>query len=352
VAGSPTSLAVASGADATLVALGAGLFEVTSNAALESRPSDAVTGLGPLPDGAVLVGTAQGLYEWRDRLLRRSRLDASLPRGARLVARRGFEYWFADTAGLLCFDGLGIVRVELADVSALAASPASPLMVASTPRGPVLIVARADGYETQALTDEVEGLQSAVPMGDHDVLGLGPSGRLLLRTRVEGGVAWRRVALTMDANDPGAEGLTELLVDHETGAPLAASPTQLFRLVGKDVVTQALTEPLSTLRSGKSGMIWGLSRTGLVRMGRPSPVTFSQVSTIATVHCVRCHAPDRQGSFSLQTASEWRARIDGIISSVTPAAGGQRGRMPADTVSTLSEQERAVIRQWKEDGLQ
>jgi mono/diheme cytochrome c family protein len=171
--------------------------------------------------------------------------------------------------------------------------------------------------------------------------------------QVDAGTVWRPVALSTDPADPGATELTFLGVDATSGTAFAGNATTFFRLQGDTVTQQPLLAPLRHPHPAPNGGLWGLSLDGLTRIGRANPVTFEpRIATLSQVHCARCHAPSRQAAhIPLLTVADWRARIDAALDATTPA-GTSPARMPADTMSTLTDAERALLRQWKEDGLQ
>lgn len=332
----------------TLVGSDTGLYELTSTG-LTERSDAGVTGLLPLGPDAVLVANDQGLFEWRDGLLRPSLLDPTL-RDARFLARHDGDLFFARDRSLLRLRGTALTAIDLPG-AAQSLDLSGSLAVITSDAGHHL-AELGDMARTQPLDDERPGLTAAVPF-EGDVLALGEGGALLRRMQVDAGTVWRPVALSTNPADPGATQLTFLHVDSTSGAALTGNATTLFRLQGDAVTKQPLLAPLRHLQAAPNGGVWGLSLDGLTRIGRANPVTFEpRIATLSQVHCARCHAPSRQAAFiPLLTVADWRSRIDAALDATTPT-GTSPARMPADTLTTLTDDERALLRQWKEDGLQ
>ncbi|MBL8953057.1 MAG: cytochrome c [Myxococcaceae bacterium] len=336
---------VAVEAQRALVASEAGLFELNASGTLETQSTTAVQGLLSTGAGVVLVARADGLFEWSPGGLRRSELAIATMNVDRLLTRAGSTLWLGRPAELIRFDGSTLATLTTpGDVTALHAR--GDRLAANGPAGHWLVEPEADGYRVQQLDDELAlGLTALVPFAENQALGLDAEGRLWKRLQVENGTAWRRVALTSDASDPGAGGLTALGIDADTGAAWLTSATTLYRLQGGDVLVQPLDSAPERLQV-EGGTVWLRSGTTLTRVGRPDPVRFEpRVRALADAHCVRCHAAGLQGVFPLKTADEWRMRVDAIVTATS------NGRMPADTLSALSEEDRTLIRQWREDGL-
>lgn len=346
-------LYVADDATTTLLGSERGLVELSVQGALVSRSADPVLGLVALTDGSALISNANGFFEWRDGTLRRSDLETALQSTDRLLARRGDVIWFARGTSLLRFDGSQLEAIELGQTVDALTLGAGPLSTVRAGGQLWALTARTNGFELQDLTEEQKELIDAVPWGDAEISAITAGGVLWRRALVDGGVAWRHVSLTTDTEDPGATGVRALAVDAQSGAVFATADATLYRLQGESVTTLALPTPLRSAHAGRNGVLWALTDTGALRIGNTDPVTFSpRIATLGTVHCARCHAPDRQASFlPLMTIDDWRAQIDAAILATTPM-GATRARMPADTTTTLTAEERALLIRWKEDGLQ
>lgn len=347
-------LYVADEANSTLLGSERGLVELSVQGSLVSRSADPVLGLVALTDGSALIANASGFFEWRDGTLRRSNIESALSSGDRLLARRGDVIWFARGTALLRFDGTGLEAIELGQPIDTLTLGAGSLATVRAGSKFWALTERADGFELQDLTEELSDLIDAMPWGaGSEVTAVSDGGVLWRRAEVDGGWAWRHVALTTDLEDPGATSVRALAVDAHSGAVFATTDSTLYRLQGESVTTLALPTPLRSTHAGRNGVLWALTSTGAVRIGNTDPVTFEpRIATLATVHCARCHAPDRQASFlPLLTIDDWRAQIDAAILASTPM-GATRARMPADTTSTLTDEERALLIRWKEDGLQ
>lgn len=330
------------GGPAGLYAIGGtGTASVSSRAVLDVYESDAV---------GFLVATEEGVFVYDGTLLP-SQLDDALD--GDLVANftpRGDELWFASQLRLYLLDGTGLYAFdEMLGVASLTTHAGGRIGVGTSSGAFSLMV--PDGADWQRLDLEGEVDLDALAPSDDRIFGVVDGALLerLARPR-DGAIVWRPVSLVEDDTDPGATGVTHLVVDPMSGAVWVLQPGLASRIDGDRVGTIALPSlgAITSARVTMDGALWVSDSASLVRIGSDEPpLSFeTHVKPFSDKNCARCHAPMLGiSTLVLDSAEDWSANIDEIIRQV------EEGRMPADAMPLIGGSA-DLPRRWLSGGMQ
>ena len=159
-------------------------------------------------------------------------------------------------------------------------------------------------------------------------------------------VSWHPVALTTNEEDPGEQGVLQMLSDPQTGATWLRTESGLKRLQQDRVYTMELPSADAMLIGvADDASVWLSDDTAIYKLaGDSEPVTFAgNISTFNATNCAECHAPGGP-AHEIHTYEQWVAEIDEIIEAI------ESGAMPAGG-NKLQGATVQLLYQWMEDGL-
>lgn len=331
---------------AALVGGADGLFEIGVDglAPIDATP---VTGLTTLDGVGIVVASATGVSLWNGTLEPSGLSDALSAMSVDALARRGDELWLATDAELYRFA-----------TNTLAAFPSIPRgraldtftgagrILVDTADGYVALAEATDGTWTTQPIDEL-AIETLVPGANDRIFGV-VADVLLERVAVSATeVAWRPVALTDAADDPGARDIRAAALDPVTGGVWFATSTGLVELTGRTVERLDVALPDSfAMTVSTDGTLWVATDTSLERFGHDGPpVTWADdVKPFAEANCARCHVT-LGIAHPLETYETWVDEIDTIIEEVASS------RMPQDGAALLGGSAE-LIRRWKNGGFE
>ncbi len=269
------------------------------------------------------------------------------------VARRAEEVWLVTDAELFELEGESLFSYPgRVGIEGLWTHDDASLLIARAADGFTLLRDVGEGLSVQSLSDELEAIALASP-GPHERVFAVTSdgGALVERVAVEGGVAWRSVALTSAAGDLGATGVDSIVADPVGGALWVARGESLTRIDGGGVVS-AVGWPDGVAPSGRlvataDGAVWLTAGEQLVRVGPESPPPSYALVVVPFYqnNCARCHEPNGEVATvtRLSDYDAFAANIDDIITQV------EQGLMPAGDQPLVGDPE--LPRKWRDGGM-
>lgn len=327
----------------TVVGGTAGLHELGSDGLVlvDSRP---VTSLAVIDD-VVVVGHADGVSVWSGALVD-SPLTASLTSmDVRSLGSRDGELWIGTGARLHVLAGGELSAFEIGATDRIAAYDGGARIVLESGAG--VSVLREDGaWSIQDLSSEI-AIDAAVPSDGDRILAIS-RGLLLERVAVEGGAAWRPVALTTDPEDQGESEAQTLATDPLSGLSWVVTKSAVTRIAKSSVSSMPrpleIGAPLSASVT-TDGALWLSDGQTLARVGSATePVTYAnEIAAFSAANCERCHVPLGVGR-PLDDYEAWKNEIDRIIAAL------DEGRMPQDGAA-LTGGSAELVKAWKADGL-
>ena len=159
-------------------------------------------------------------------------------------------------------------------------------------------------------------------------------------------VSWHPVALTTEEQDPGEQGVLQMLSDPQTGATWIRTASGLKRLQQDRVYTLELPSADAMLIGvADDASVWLSDNSAIYKLeGESEPVTFAgNISAFSETNCAECHAPGGP-AHEIYTYDQWVAEIDEIIEAI------ESGTMPAGG-NELKGATVQLLYQWMEDGL-
>jgi hypothetical protein len=271
----------------------------------------------------------------------------------RSITRRGGEMWLLTDGALLELeDGALWSYPELLDVEQLVTHDAADQLVMRDAAGVSLLRSVEEGVEEQSLSDELEQLSAASPGPQGRLLALvGQDGQLVERVAVEGGVAWQRVALSLDEDDPGVDQITQLVADPVGGSLWLAQGEHLWRLDGgHSVAALGWPDEVSAgaaMVATSDGALWLSQGDALVRVGPDAaPPSYQQhVAPFYAANCAKCHEEGGEVATSTRFGDYdgFAALIELIIEQL------EADTMPPGEEALIGDA--SLPRQWRDGGM-
>lgn len=274
--------------------------------------------------------------------LERSPLTDDIDGAVGAMAWRGDELWLATASMVYRYvEGDGLYEFDgLTGVTGLSAFSGSAV-VFTTANGPLALREDGSGFTERDLSAETGG--TVVPSHAGRFLA-SENGALLERTVVDDFVMWRGVALTMDG--PAATDVRFLLADPATGASIAITDSNLYRLEGGAVFESSFEDAALTQASvTRDGAVWLGDGTSLWRYAEIETVTYAEhIAPFFEANCERCHTAVGTAR-ALDTFESWTENVDAIVAQL------EERKMPADGMPLVGGGI-DLVKRWKTDGLQ
>jgi hypothetical protein len=325
----------------TLIGGAAGLFQLTGTelVAIDAEP---VTALASIAGTGIVVGRTGGVSVWNGTLIDSPLTDAiEGMRVSALFEKSGALYVGTESSFYLLEAGELSQFAAIDGASQLAGYAAGPALVIDER----LILRRdAGAWSLQDLGDELAAERTIPAAGDRLLASDG--GALFERISVDGGVVWRAVALSLEAEE-GARGVSHLATDPISGNAWVVTADQVARIGGTVVASMphpaGLGAPIAARATG--GVLWISDGTTLVRIGDDEgPVTYAKdIAAFSANNCERCHRPLGVGR-PLGSFEAWVENVDAAIVQLDEM------RMPQDGAPLVGGTVE-LIRAWKADGL-
>ena len=334
------SLGTIAGGQGGLFLQGAGGFEQ-----IDEAP---VSGVVALAGVGILIGREEGLRIW-DGALKGTSLDDAIEGPVTALAARGDEVWIATGEALFLLGGEALSAFEgLGGITSISTFAGSSDVLLRDAEGELMVL-RAEGESWSIKALSGEPVQDALPGAGDRILGL-DGGALVERVEVGGGeVAWRRVALSEDVQDEGAEGIEAIAVDPGSGALWVVDGAKVARIEGGTVSSAArpegMGEVVQALVTG-GGVLWLSDGSGLWSAGgEGETISFeTHIAPFSAANCERCHVENGVARL-LVTYDNWVEESAGILTQL------ETGAMPADGRALVGGSA-DLVRRWIEGGLQ
>jgi hypothetical protein len=259
----------------------------------------------------------------------------------------GEDLWIATAQSVFLHQSSGMIEFpDLSNVNHFSSFSSSSQIVLSGNDGATYLIEHSNGdYYGQSLADEpiskaLIGTQNSILAHDN--------GTLIQRLpgTTEDTVSWHPVALTTNEEDPGEQGVLQMLSDPQTGATWLRTESKLKRLQQDRVYTMELpSEGAMLIGVADDASVWLSDSTAIYKLeGDNEPVTFAgNISAFDETNCAECHAPGGP-AHEIHTYEQWVAEIDEIIEAI------ESGTMPAGG-NKLQGATVQLLYQWMEDGL-
>ncbi|MBT6179904.1 MAG: hypothetical protein HOI23_21865 [Deltaproteobacteria bacterium] len=259
----------------------------------------------------------------------------------------GQDIWIATAQSVFLHQSSAMIEFpDLSNVSHFSSFSSSNQLVLSGSDGSTYLIEHSNGdYYGQSLADEpiskaLIGTQNSILAHDNGAL------MQRLPGTTEDTVSWHPVALTTNEEDPGEQGVLQMLSDPQTGATWLRTESELKRLQQDRVYTMELpSEGAMLIGVADDASVWLSDNTAIYKLeGDNEPVTFAEnISAFDETNCAECHAPGGP-AHEIHTYEQWVAEIDEIIEAI------ESGTMPAGG-NKLEGATVQLLYQWMEDGL-
>lgn len=259
----------------------------------------------------------------------------------------GEEIWIATTQSVFLHQSTGMIEFpDLSNVVHFSSFASSEQIVLSGSDGSTYLIEYSNGdYFGQSLADE--SISKAL-IGTQNSILAHDNGALIQRLPgiTADTVSWHPVALTTNEEDPGEQGVLQMLSDPQTGATWLRTESGLKRLQQDRVYTMELPSADAMLIGvADDASVWLSDNSAVYKLeGDSEPVTFAgNISAFNETNCAECHAPGGP-AHEIHTYEQWVAEIDEIIEAI------ESGTMPAGG-NELKGATVQLLYQWMEDGL-
>ena len=259
----------------------------------------------------------------------------------------GEDIWIATAQSVFLHQSSGMIEFpDLSNVNHFSSFASSNQIVLSGSDGSTYLIEHSNGdYYGQSLADEPV---SKALIGTQNSILAHNDGALMQRLpgTSEDTVSWHPVALTTQEEDPGEQGVLQMLSDPQTGATWLRTENELKRLQQDRVYTMELPSADAVLIGvADDASVWLSDSTAIYKLeGESEPVTFAgNISAFNETNCAECHAPGGP-AHEIHTYEQWVAEIDDIIEAI------ESGAMPAGG-NKLQGATVQLLYQWMEDGL-
>ncbi len=259
----------------------------------------------------------------------------------------GEDIWIATAQSVFLHQNTGMIEFpNLSNVTHFSSFASSNQIALSGSDGSSYLIEHSNGdYYGQSLANEPI---SKALIGSQNSILAHDNGALIQRLpgATENTVSWHPVALTTDEQDPGEQGVLQMLSDPQTGATWLRTTSGLKRLQQDRVYTMELPSTDAMLIGvADDASVWLSDNSAIYKLeGDSEPVTFAgNISAFSETNCAECHAPGGP-AHEIHTYEQWVAEIDEIIEAI------ESGTMPAGG-NELKGATVQLLYQWMEDGL-
>ena len=329
----------------TMLASDTGLYQLNTSgiAAIEENP---IVGLASYGE-SFIYATQSSVSIWDGVMIDSGLNDFFTDPKFTGLAVFGEDIWIATAQSVFLHQSTGMIEFpDLSNVTHFSSFASSNQIALSGSDGSSYLIEHSNGdYYGQSLANEPI---SKALIGSQNSILAHDNGALIQRLpgATENTVSWHPVALTTDEQDPGEQGVLQMLSDPQTGATWLRTTSGLKRLQQDRVYTMELPSTDAMLIGvADDASVWLSDNSAIYKLeGDSEPVTFAgNISAFSETNCAECHAPGGP-AHEIHTYEQWVAEIDEIIEAI------ESGTMPAGG-NELKGATVQLLYQWMEDGL-